>query len=59
MRKIEFKTCKRCKKIYLWESGGFVASPRDFMDGGMCAKCRKKASSRILQHILDAVRKEE
>lgn len=43
MKKTEMKKCRRCGKMYIWESGGFVMSPKDFADGGMCEICRKLA----------------
>lgn len=51
MRRIEFKVCKKCGKAYLWESGGIVSSPADFMDYGMCPACRGKALGKIIKMI--------
>lgn len=56
MRRIEFKVCKKCGKIYPWESGGVVAAPIDFMDYGMCPACRVKASGRTLKKVIDIIR---
>lgn len=43
MLRVEMKKCKECGKIYVWKSGGIVAKPKDFMDFGMCAKCRARS----------------
>ena len=42
MRKVEFKVCRKCNKMYRWESGGIVMTPRDHMDMGLCERCRAK-----------------
>ena len=40
MLRIKMKRCKKCGKLYTWKSGGIVATPKDFMDFGMCTRCR-------------------
>ena len=57
MLKIEMKTCKNCGKTYTWKSGGIVASPKDFMDFGMCPVCRAKTASGTIKKIAEIFRK--
>ena len=56
MRRIEFKVCRNCGKTYLWESGGIVSTPADFVDFGMCPVCRVKTAGRTLKDIIDIFR---
>ncbi len=56
MRRMEVKTCKKCGRTYLWESGGIVATPGDYMDCGMCPACRIRVPGRALKRIGDIIR---
>lgn len=57
MRKIEYKVCRKCKKMYRWESGGIIMTPQDHMDMGLCKKCRTKEAVDILGKILGGTHK--
>ena len=59
MRRIEFKTCKKCGKPYVWTSGGIVATPADYMDHGMCDACRLKLSGKMMKKVIDIIRGKE
>ena len=59
MRKIEVKKCKKCGKAYVWESGGIVSTPADYMDLGMCSSCRVKTSYGTLKKVLDKLKKRD
>ena len=48
MRKIEYKICRKCKKMYRWESGGIIMTPQDHMDMGLCEICRTKMAVKTL-----------
>lgn len=41
MLRTEVRTCRKCKKTYIWKGGGIVMTPRD-IDFGLCPKCRRK-----------------
>lgn len=56
MRRIEIKICKKCGKTYLWESGGIVSTPVDFLDYGMCPVCRVKTAGATLSRVIDIFR---
>ncbi len=42
MRRVEYKICRKCKKMYRWESGGIIMTPQDYIDMGLCERCRAK-----------------
>lgn len=42
MRKVEFKVCRKCKRMYRWESGGIIMTPQDHIDMGLCELCKTK-----------------
>lgn len=48
LRRNEMKVCKKCKTLYRWDRGGVVMTPQDYMDKGLCEKCRKKQRIKIL-----------
>ena len=52
MRKIEYKICRKCKKLYRWESGGIVMTSQDHMDMGLCEICRTKETIGIFGKII-------
>lgn len=47
MRKVEYKICKKCKKMYRFESGGIIMTPQDYMDKGLCEECRGTVFKRL------------
>ena len=48
MRHMDIRVCRECKEPYLRETGGIVATPQDYMDSGLCKKCRRKRIIKIL-----------
>lgn len=52
MKKIEYKVCRKCKKMYRWESGGIIMTPQDHMDNGLCEICRTKETIKFIGSIL-------
>ena len=53
MRRIEVRICKKCGKPYMWESGGIVSTPADYMDYGMCKSCRLLLTGKRITRIID------
>lgn len=41
MLRTEVRTCRKCKKTYIWKGGGIVMSPKD-IDFGLCPRCRRR-----------------
>ncbi len=52
MRRMEMKICRECKNIYRWESGGLIMTPQDYVDMGLCEKCRMKLKLRAIGRVL-------
>lgn len=57
MRRIEMKICRECKTMYRWESGGIIMTPQDYMDMGLCERCRTKMKLKTLGKMLGAGKK--
>ena len=55
MRRIEIKICRKCKAPYRWERGGIIMTPQDYMDMGLCEKCRPKNREKIANAILQSI----
>lgn len=59
MRKVEIKSCSKCGKTYLHESGGIVLDPKDFINGKICPMCRIKSLGSCAKKFVDVLRGED
>lgn len=59
MRKIEFKVCRKCGKVYMWQSGGIIATPSDFSDHGLCPVCRVSVTGKVLKSVVDILKRKD
>lgn len=57
MRRTEMKICRECKNVYLGKCDGIVRAPRDYMDMGLCEKCKAKLKLKTLGMIVGGGRK--